>query len=52
MRRDSRCSKKSTHLTEVECMNSYYTEGELSGLGLKHVGKGVRLSRKVSLYGT
>lgn len=33
-------------------MNSYYTEGELSGLGLKHVGKGVRLSRKVSLYGS
>jgi acetyltransferase-like isoleucine patch superfamily enzyme len=29
---------------------SFYTEDELLGLGLGHVGMGVQLSRKVSLY--
>lgn len=32
-------------------MTSYYSESELCSLGLKHVGKNVRLSRKTSLYG-
>ena len=30
---------------------SYFSEEELSGLGLKSVGKDVRLSRKASIYG-
>lgn len=32
-------------------VSSYYTDEELQTLGLKSVGKDVRLSRKVSLYG-
>ena len=32
-------------------LTSYYTEEELQSLGLKSVGKDVRLSRKASLYG-
>ncbi len=30
---------------------SYYTDEELAGMGFKHVGKGVQLSRKNSIYG-
>jgi galactoside O-acetyltransferase len=33
-------------------VSSYYSEQELLALGLKSVGKDVRLSRKASLYGT
>ena len=32
-------------------MTSFYTEQELQELGLKHCGKNVLLSRKVSIYG-
>lgn len=32
-------------------MNSFYTENELSELGLKKFGKNVRISRKASIYG-
>lgn len=31
-------------------MTSFYTESELATLGLGHVGQGVRLSRRASLY--
>lgn len=31
-------------------MNSFYTEEELAGLGLKAVGRGVKISRKASFY--
>jgi len=31
-------------------MNSFYTEQELSGLGLKSYGKNVLISRKISIY--
>jgi galactoside O-acetyltransferase len=30
---------------------SYYTQDELQGLGFQHIGSGVKLSRKASIYG-
>ena len=32
-------------------MTSFYTEEELKGLGFRHIGNGVCISRKASIYG-